>query len=163
MVGLSGSRPSTSFVVLLAVAAAVAFAIASAQPGAAAPDRATLLARPDQQFDQDYANMVTKQDQYRAKHGRYWQGLQTHSKAPGATSTSPDLWFNVPTDQRGYGWGKMISFANMPYSMRVDVYSGPDGDGWVLCAQVTEGGQTLERCQGDGAENRDRGWQVVTP
>ena len=133
-------------------------------PASAAPTLAERLARADQDFARQLEKMDAKQQAYKGKHGRYWQGLNTHATPPSTTSKHPDNWFSRPSDQRGQGWDKMIDFEALPYSLRVDVYSGPDGDGWVMCAQVTEGGAVYERCQGDGAEDRDNDWQqVVTP
>jgi hypothetical protein len=146
----------------LTVAALVLLAsLLLAEPVLASVSFAARMARADQRFNQDFESLSQKQDAHKARFGRYWQGLETHSTPPGQQDRSPDRWFNTPTDQRGHGWGKFISFNNMPYSMRMDVYSGRDGDGWVLCARVLEGGKVLERCTGEGAEMRDKDWTVI--
>lgn len=160
---MTGKKSSLLPLLSLASMVTAVILLASPTPASASPTFAERMARADQSFELDYTNMAAKQEKYRAAHGRYWQGLPTHSKAPGAASASPDRWFDTPTDQRGQPWSRMIAFSTMPYALRVDTYEGPDGAGWVMCAEVTESGQVYERCQGDGAEMHDHAWQVVTP
>jgi hypothetical protein len=103
--------------------------------------------------------MVKRQDEYLARYGHYFQGLPTHSIAPTDKAEYPDRWFDYPTDQPiSWGQSKMIPYEPMPYEMRVDVYDGPYGRGWVLCLKR----EKLERCINNGPDGTfDHDWEPL--
>jgi hypothetical protein len=103
--------------------------------------------------------MVKRQDEYLARYGHYFQGLPTHSIAPSEKPEYPDRWLDAPTDQP-LSWSqvKMIPYDQMPYEMRVDVYDGPYGRGWVLYITALK----LERCINNGpGGNFEYDWKPI--
>lgn len=107
-----------------------------------------------------------RQDVYHTRNGRYWQGLKMHTTTPGqAAEVYPDRFLVAPTDQRS-SWGdiRFLPFSPMNYTLKMDVYNGEQGDGWVLCLQIVWGGVNREKCWQDGPETwRAHDWQEITP
>lgn len=105
---------------------------------------------------------IAWQEKYKEQTGSYWQGLFSHSSIPALSNNYPDGWFNKPTDV-GKRWADVgiINFETMPYRLKVDVYNGPSGPGWVACIQAYDGSRYMERCTGYGGEFRDSEWAPV--
>jgi len=110
---------------------------------------------------------VQKQTEYHTMGGRYFQGLDSHLgvvPVDGAWSY-PSGWFTNPTDQQ-YQWADLgvIEFDHMSFSLRFDVYDGPEGAGWVACYRTLSKGSTWERCRNHGPESlRNTQWAKVKP
>jgi hypothetical protein len=117
--------------------------------------------------------LKNRQDQFKAKHGRFWQGPMTHTVTPddGAV-TAPDLTIKA----NGYisTWGHVLKGANAwpaiwPCACVVNVYVSPLGHGWTLTTLVTKNGKTHARVRDFGPANGDANWSqapdpvVITP
>lgn len=122
-----------------------------------------------------WPTIVARQENFRSNKGRYWQGLPTHTVIPAWLSNQDgsalgDRLNISPDDQ-----GAFSTWANvfpewltdlLPAQLRVDVYDGPQGQGWTLTATVTHNGNKWRRVVNVGPEsNRAQGWTqvVVTP
>jgi hypothetical protein len=106
--------------------------------------------------------LAARQREYREMTGRYAQMLPSHLEPPADGSAGiPDGWFKHPTDQQ-YSWPNLdaIRFEPMPFDIRIDVYDGPEGQGYVTCFQVQIKGSMYERCQNYGPEaSREHDWR----
>lgn len=119
----------------------------------------------DAGWDESESGIVQAQADYYAMTGRYFQGLQTHFSIPDGESVGdyPGGWFTHPTDQQ-YRWDdfKGLKFDRLNYSARIDVYSGPEGDGWVMCVQVDIKKNAYEKCRNYGPEAlRGHDWESI--
>lgn len=104
------------------------------------------------------------QANYVAAHGRYFQGLFTHSVRPtDGAETAPDRLADKPTDQ-AHRWADFINLpATMPTRIRIDVYSGPIGAGYVATVDIRVNGTNWRRSAQVGPETwRTRAWHQVT-
>lgn len=105
------------------------------------------------------------QYQYHVTNGRYYQALTSHASAPDVP-TVPDGIAVSPTDQPetlAYLW----QYAGLPdalaWSLRVDTYSGPQGDGYVLSVETVVSGGTWKRSVNFGPDAwRGADWYLVT-
>jgi hypothetical protein len=106
------------------------------------------------------------QTDYHAVNNRYYQALVSHSSPPNVPQI-PDSIYSTPTDQPeslAYFW----NYASLPdllaWSLRIDTYSGPDGDGYVLNVETVINGETWTRSVNVGPDNwRAADWyQIVT-
>lgn len=105
------------------------------------------------------------QAQYYAVNGRYYQALESHATAPDVP-TLPDGITQSPTDQienLAYFWE---AFAELPdvlaWSFRIDTYSGPNGDGYVLTVLTVVDGVTWTRSINYGPDNwRAADWYAL--
>jgi hypothetical protein len=106
------------------------------------------------------------QYQYHVTNGRYYQALTSHATAPDVP-TVPDGIEASPTDQPetlAYLWG----YAQLPevlaWSYRIDTYSGPQGDGYVLTVETVVSGEKWKRSVNYGPDAwRGADWYLVTP
>ncbi len=100
-----------------------------------------------------------RQAAYFRRHGRYFQGLPTHSEPPQHSSAGdndeiPDRLNGRPTDQ-AESWRDFLDElhdAPLPAAIRSDVYQGWRGFGYVITVQVRFDGDTYERAQHVGPE-----------
>lgn len=103
-----------------------------------------------------------RQDNYAANHnGRYWQGLYSHSITPAdGLEVVPTIGLTCPTDQQGEPYPLAIRTALLPMALRIDVYDGPEGTGYVATVYVTVQGVTYTRAAQVGPETwRQYGWR----
>ena len=95
------------------------------------------------------------QAQYFTVNGRYYQALQSHTAAPDVP-TIPDGIDQSPTDQPESLALFWDAFAELPdqlaWSFRIDTYSGPDGDGYVLTIETLINGETWTRAVNYGPD-----------
>ncbi len=96
----------------------------------------------------------------------YWQGLESHATPPNHIDTvtilEPDQLATAPTDQ-AESWHDAefveTPVSKWPCSMRVDVYNGPQGVGFVLILSFTFNGVLNVRAINEGPEtHREHGW-----
>lgn len=115
----------------------------------------------DQKIEIVQAAIIDRQEEHKLKTGRYFQGLRTHRQTP-RTNTYPDAWYDHPSDQ-GHQWRhlKAMNFEAMPFSVKIDTYSGVTGSGWVACYRALIDDVEMERCSGWGPELRDTDWSAV--
>lgn len=118
-----------------------------------------------------WPTIVARQENFRTNQGRYWQGLPTHFTCPAHSNSTDgsktgDRLSESPDDQ-----GQFSTWLNvfpewlselLPACVRVDVYDGPQGQGWVLTVEATHNGTTYRRSQNVGPESfRTQGWHEV--
>lgn len=115
--------------------------------------------------------IVAKQQQFYNRHGRYWQGLRTHNQTPQHTNSQdgdsvPDKLDDKPTDQVDKpAWRNIFPdwlSEQFPASLQIDVYSGPQGQGWVASIEIEFQGVRYRRSQNVGPENyRTQDWHRI--
>ena len=118
--------------------------------------------------DAHAAKLVAKQEAYAANHGgRYWQGIITPGTIPDDGASVAADYTRKPTDQANR-WADVFSGADalpasIPAQIRVDVYDGPLGKGWVLTVSGTKSGNLYTKAWNVGPETwRAHAWQSCT-
>lgn len=127
--------------------------------------------RVDAWIDARLPAVQAMQEAFRASHGRYWQGLKTHSKPPEHTTAEdvdadPDGLDEKPTDEQETWRTSFPALASIkfPASLTCDTYSGPGGHGYVLTVRVSHNGKTYSRAINVGPEtDRSYGWRLEEP
>jgi hypothetical protein len=106
-----------------------------------------------------WATVVARQENYRANKGRYWQGLRTHLVPPAHANNTDgsrvgDNLNANPTDQFESWLAVFPEWLTelLPACVRVDVYDGPSGQGWVLIVEATHNGNLWRRRVNVGPE-----------
>lgn len=110
-----------------------------------------------------WPTLVNLQETYFTNHGRYFQGLITHTTEPADDIDSPPNRLLVkPTDQIEH-WGDFTTLpATMPAALVIDVYNGPHGSGWQATVFVRVLDNVYMRTQQVGAETwRNSTWRQV--
>lgn len=118
-----------------------------------------------------WPTIVARQQNFYANRGRYWQGLKTHIVCPAHTngqdgSKAADRFDDGPTDQFSTWLNVFPEWVSelLPCCIWIDVYKGPDGEGWVANVEATHEGVMYRRSQNVGPEShRTKPWHVVTP
>jgi len=113
-----------------------------------------ILSQIDQRIDELWPVLTKAQTEYFAMTGRYYQALWSHSTPPSIVSAKyPDGWYTHPTDQQ-YRWSdiSIIKFEEMPYQMKIDVYDGPEGAGYVASYRFQEKDYVCEKSRNTGPE-----------
>lgn len=114
--------------------------------------------------------IVPRQAAYFAVHGRYWQGLAFNALPANANNANPGIAETAcdhtkkPSDQ-AHDWSAagVAAGSTWPAQLRVDVYSGPLGHGYVCVARVRWNGSVYERSHNMGPETfRTQDWHLVT-
>lgn len=104
------------------------------------------------------------ENEYLQSTGRFFQGLPTHTIVPGEDNMATAETDTHPQDQIS-SWGDLgISPGSLPStaSIRIDTYSGPQGNGYVVIAQTTIDGHTWQRTISVGPEEwRGSEWQIA--
>lgn len=116
-----------------------------------------------------WSTIVARQENFRANRGRYWQGLATHSACPAHASNSDgskvgDRLNEGPGDQFSTWLNVFPEWLSelLPACVRVDVYDGPEGQGWVLTVEAMHNGTLYRRSQNVGPEShRTKAWHTV--
>lgn len=119
-----------------------------------------------------WQTLVDRQETFFTNRGKYFQGRWTHTVQITQTDAltgdaTPTALTDHPTDQVQH-WQDFIgnAFDALPFParLRIDVYKGPLGWGWVAALQVLYNSNVYERSRNVGAETwRTEGWHQVTP
>jgi hypothetical protein len=153
---------------LLAVVAVLLCFGTSARVGASTPATAPspTLEQIDQAIAQRWSAFVTWQENYRAANGVYFQGLHSHrGSAPDSNTTAtPTGLDDRPTDRphalRDFWNGNMPN--RTAFALIINVYSGPQGDGWSVTVETTDNGVRMRRVLNYGPEVwREVAWEAV--
>jgi hypothetical protein len=105
-----------------------------------------------------------RQDAYAAAHnGRYWQALSTHNVTPAdGVEVLPDIGTRCPSDQQGEPYPLAIRNSPLPMALKIDVYDGPYGTGFVATVFVSVNGKTYCRSAQVGPETeRAHNWREM--
>lgn len=118
----------------------------------------------DAQIDLFLPRLDQFQYDYHVVNGRYYQALESHSAAPDVP-VLPDRIYNSPTDQPE-SLALLWEVSDLPdvlaWSYRVDVYSGPEGDGYALVVTTVIDGVTWQRAVNFGPDAwRGYDWYAV--
>src|SRR3990167_8218118 len=82
-------------------------------------------------------SLANLQTAYRVMHGRFWQGIRNPLVQPmGGIDGTPDRALK-PTDQAESWTDFGMILGNLPASIEVDVYDGPQGRGYEIAASLT--------------------------
>src|SRR3989304_5055575 len=104
-----------------------------------------------------------------AKGRGYMQALWSHSAPPAdGALVAPDLLASKPTDQAeslADLWSAVvIASGEIPVRLRIDVYDGPDGKGYVIIVECIVAARTYTRSINTGGEKwREQAWIEVKP
>jgi len=139
---------------------------------ARAENLSDLRFRVDTWLTNHFSLLNSRQNTYKTAHGKFFQGFITHSVVPNQTdSTTNDVPANQltlhPSDQTE-NWTDLIpelSSENMAGAIKIDVYKGPTGFGWVVSVYVKYNGTIYRRVKaiGNEASSRDEAWRVFDP
>jgi hypothetical protein len=118
----------------------------------------------DQFLQDNKQKLINRQNAYHAKHGCYWQGVQTPATPPDdGALVAPDL----TTKAGGFRstWGHVLKGDNAwpatwPCAARVDTFRSKSGDGWTITVFVTKNGKTHFRTK-DYFGQGDTQWAQV--
>jgi hypothetical protein len=130
---------------------------------------ATVRTKIDDWLTPRWATLVDRQDTFFTNRGKYFQGKWTHSGEVEQTDalngdTVADRLTDSPTDQPQH-WrdfiGNAFNTLPLPARLRIDVYNGPLGQGWVATLQVRYDGNVYERSRNVGPETwRTKAWHL---
>lgn len=134
---------------------------ARAQSAALTPDE--IRAAIDARLAQLWGAIQTKEANYFAAHGHYWQGLRTNTLLPAdGALVIADIGARTPTDQPD-PWPALALSTGLPMAITIDVYDGPEGIGYVATVTVTIVGRTWARSAQEGPEKwRVEGWHDIS-
>jgi len=120
----------------------------------------------DAQLDVFVPHLAEYQDAYQVTNGSYMQALTSHSTPPEGVA-DPDGIYTHPTDQEAalYElWDSAALPSSINWSMRVDVYTGPNGSGYVLVVETNIKTHTWHREINYGPEPyRNVAWYKINP
>lgn len=112
-----------------------------------------------------------RQDAYFATHQKFWQGLRSNSAditnptaGTTATTTASNALAGHPTDQNETWLDFLAELNGLPIEMvlTIDVYNGPQGQGYVGTVRVGHNGVFYQRAAQVGPETwRAYGWTAV--
>lgn len=150
---------------LLAFLLFLAFALRPGPASHAQTDKPDpLLAQLEADFLAYWPKLADFQAAYAGLHGgRYYQALDSHTTPPTDGKLElPDKLQTGPTDQAEKAnllWAMAELPSKLAYSVRVDVYDGPDGRGYVVTLTADVGGRLWARAFNNGPERwRDQAW-----
>jgi hypothetical protein len=141
------------------------FLFTAAQASAATLNQ--LRIRVDAWIDARIPVVSAKQEAFKSRTGRYWQGLATSATPPAHVDARdedklPDALDSTPTDQQE-SWRAAfpaLDAVQFPCQLTCDVYSGPLGDGYVITIRVLHNGNTYSRAINFGPEtSREYAWK----
>lgn len=153
---------SALFVLVLVVAL-----FATPAPALAQCNQAGVLNSVDASLNAKLNKVRQYETDYLLAHGRYYQALWTHAATPNGSQTAVDQLTSRPhyqTETLQDLFDKQNIQRNLPNRFRIDQYDGPQGQGFVIVAEVVACGLTMQRHYNTGAETyRELGWhEVVT-
>lgn len=108
--------------------------------------------------------LVSAQNQYFQKNGRYWQGIPLPDSIPSDGIKQSADFKRCPTDQ-AESWEDVnmkTASTELPVRIQVDVYDGPLGKGYVLVGTFAHRGKRYQRAVGFGPEKRSHPWVEVS-
>lgn len=108
------------------------------------------------------ADLIQRQQVYRAMNGRFWQGPRTHQQPPAdGLATAPDTSAAVNGSESWQAFGAPLP-ATIECAFHVSTYAGPQGDGYIVTATVVVNGETWQRTANVGPEShRASGWRKL--
>ena len=116
-----------------------------------------------------WPTVVARQQNYYANRGVYWQGLRTHTIVPAHTNAADgdsvaDALDAMPDDAYS-NWRNVFpewDGVPIPCAVSIDVYGGPDGEGWCATIWIRYNGVLYSRSQNVGPDtHRTEAWHVV--
>lgn len=124
----------------------------------------SLEASADAILDDVVSQLSSIQGSYKTSNGKYWQGVSPVTGVPEDGNTLPVDMTKKPTDQ-SENWNDVsVTLDNdICVSVKVFVYDGPSGHGYVVCGEVVEGGATYTKAVNVGPETyRNQAWSEIT-
>lgn len=147
----------------------ILFAIFLFELSVTASDLASLQLRVDTWITNNITAITSSQTSFRAANPHYFQGRLTHTSIPSHTDAADG---DAPADKlavhpgdQAESWLDVMPFLDgqaMPAALRIDIYKGQQGQGWVLIAFIKHNGVTYNRSIATGleADMRNAGWGV---
>jgi len=118
-------------------------------------------AKADGIYNAQEVALTQRQAAYELSHGRYFQGLDTHSVLPADGNETAADFAHKPTDQEET-WTPSDFPAISPASLKIDVYGG-ELVGYVATLSFVYGGVLWQKAHGYGDfTHLDHDWQEVT-
>ena len=117
-----------------------------------------------------WGNVQTRQANYFATHGRYWQGIITTDvdKLPDNLASgnvlemTPDL-TRRPSDQATSWVDVGLVSGNLPMAIQIDVYQAPSGYGYIATVYVQYRGTIYFRSASVGPVDGSASWAIYNP
>lgn len=139
------------------------------------PISASLKATANVKLDDLVTQLSMLQATYKAKNGKYWQGLPCTATIPAdgvavtvnktvRPSDQPESWNNLYKNDATPPQDVGIALdATLPVQLRVDTYARPNEAGYVVVGEVIESTRTYQRCINVGPDTyRSYDWTDVT-
>ena len=112
-----------------------------------------------QRLDEIITDIHNKQEAYFLTHGRYWQGLPTHSIPPKDGVETKVTRNKVKPNDQTEDWDDFgFNVANLPFNMRVDIYESEKGFGYTITVVSDIDSKLYARSTGFGPEETDKEW-----
>lgn len=123
---------------------------------------ATLRDKADARLATFWSALVTKEEAYFAKHGKYFQLLVT-PETPVVDGLDSDATVRHPSDEPFTVDVDWAFASKIPFNLRVDEWVGPNGNGFKATAQVKlPDGRKFTRSR--DSDNVDSGWnELIEP
>ena len=102
------------------------------------------------------------EDRAQFDNGKFWQGLETHSKPPADGQLAPaDKLETEAAPGEGTWAEENVIPASAPFSVKLDEYDGPRGAGYVATFRVEVAGEFYQKRMNHGpeVERATQGWE----
>ncbi len=116
--------------------------------------------RADTMLDNLWAHIQTREADYFATHGQYFQGLLTPRNI--RNSDGPTDLGRRPHDQaESWADAGFVLPVSVPASIEIHVYDGPRGQGYTAILHYKSGGKEFTKARSVGPEafHRNHGWR----
>lgn len=118
----------------------------------------------DGELDKLLVHFDTRQEAYFVLNDRYFQGIKTPATKPADGATKVTDSALKPTDQdESWADAGFVLPNELPMSMAVHTYDGPQGKGYAIVLEVIEQNTTFSRIVATGLDGprRTHNWQRV--
>ena len=107
---------------------------------------------------------IAAQENFKATHGRYWQGRATHDVLPAEGVGKPIKDLDRKPDSEPFGWRNFAGGLppNLRASLTMDNYDGHKGQGFLLHVTLKETGRTMTKTINHGPmTERETDWTDI--
>lgn len=107
--------------------------------------------------------LTARQETYRARRGRFWQGRTSSTLVPVDGLDVPQDRTAERAGSNDRSWADHALPLALPIQVECHEYLSPRGPGWVLIARARHAGRTYEAAHATGPEGEQRrhGWRAA--